>query len=57
MSPYFGVIDDALKDNMSPLRPKVMNFYIHISYCKSVPHTVNAHEINRVYFDISKFQI
>ena len=36
MSPYFGVIDDALKDNISPQSPKVMNFYIHISYFKSL---------------------
>ena len=36
MSPYFGVIDDALKDNISPQSPKVMYFHIHISYFKSV---------------------
>lgn len=52
MSPYFGVIDDALKDNISPQSPKVMNFYIHISYFKSV-----AREIIGIYSDISKFQI
>ena len=61
MSPYFGVIADALKDNISPQRPNVMNFYIHISYCKSIPNTIcrlwNAHEIIKVYSDISKFQI
>ena len=41
MSPYFGVIDDALKDNISPQSPKVMYFYIHISYFKSVPNTID----------------
>ena len=52
MSPYFGVIDDALKDNISPQSPKVMNFYIHISNLYLI-----ARETIGIYSDISKFQI